>query len=101
MFPAELRTFVDEETWTFARTMPEWPHEYLVRDHVDEELFVRLVEHIRAHGCDFLPEVITYYEEGPWWRAYDHRHQQVQERRHLRRASEAWRASGVEGESAT
>ena len=65
MFPAELRTFVDEETWTFARTMPEWPHEYLVRDHVDEELFVRLVEHIRAHGYEgrFYQRVITYYEE--------------------------------------
>ncbi len=65
VFPAELRTFVDEETWTFARTMPEWPHEYIVRDHVDEELFECLVEHIRAHGYEgrFYQRVITYYEE--------------------------------------
>jgi len=65
MFPAELLTFVNGQTWTFAKTMPEWPHEYLVRDRVDEKLFVRLVEHIRAHGREgrFYQGVITYYEE--------------------------------------
>jgi hypothetical protein len=64
-FPAELLTFVSEQTWTFAKTMPEWPHEYLVRDRVDEELFVRLVEHIRAYGYEgrFYQRAITYYEE--------------------------------------
>jgi DNA replication protein DnaC len=49
-FPAELRAFVNEQTWTFAKTMPEWPHEYIVRDRVDEELFERLVVYIRTHG---------------------------------------------------
>ena len=34
--PPDLRTFVDEQEWTFAKTMPEWPHEYIVRDRVDE-----------------------------------------------------------------
>jgi hypothetical protein len=65
MFPAELLTFANEQTWTFAKTMPEWPHEYIVRDRVDEKLFVRLVEHIRAHGREgrFYQRVITYYEE--------------------------------------
>jgi hypothetical protein len=64
-FPAELLTFVDEQTWTFAKTMPEWPHEYLVRDRVDKKLFVRLVEHIRAHGREgrFYQRAITYYDE--------------------------------------
>lgn len=65
MFPAELRTFASEQTWTFAKTMPEWPHEYIVRDRVDEKLFVRLVEHIRVHGREgkFYQRAITYYEE--------------------------------------
>ncbi len=48
--PGHLRAFVDRERWTFAKTMPEWPHEYIVRERVDERLFVDLVGHIRAHG---------------------------------------------------
>lgn len=61
----DLRTFVEEQHWTFAKTMPEWPHEYIVRDRVDEELFERLVIHIREHGVEgrFYEKVITYYEE--------------------------------------
>ena len=35
------------------------------RDRVDEDLFERLVVHIRDHGCDgrFYERVITYYDE--------------------------------------
>ena len=64
-FPAALRTFVDEQHWTFAKTMPEWPHEYIVRDRVDERLFEDLVRHIRAHGREgrFYERVLIYYEE--------------------------------------
>lgn len=63
--PPDLRAFVDVETWTFARTMPAWPHEYVVRDRVDDALFERLVVHIRAHGREgrFYARVLTYYEE--------------------------------------
>jgi hypothetical protein len=63
--PPHLRTFVDEATWTFAKTMPEWPHEYIVRERVDERLFVDLVGHIRKHGRSgrFYERVIVYYEE--------------------------------------
>ena len=65
VFAPDLRTFVDTQLWTFAKTMPEWPHEYIVRDRVDEELFERLVVHIRAHGVEgrFYERVLTYYEE--------------------------------------
>jgi len=64
-FPQELRDFVNRETWTYAKTMPEWPHEYIVRERVDEELFVQLVKHIRAHGYEgnFYRREITYYDE--------------------------------------
>jgi len=63
--PADLRRFVDSERWTYAKTMPRWPHEYLVRDRVDAGLFERLVEHIRAHGFQgrFYHRAITYFEE--------------------------------------
>lgn len=65
-FQTELRNFIDRETWTYAKTMPKWPHEYLVRDRVsDEDLFVQLIEHIRTHGYEgtFYTKPITYYDE--------------------------------------
>ena len=63
--PRALRDFVDTAEWTFAKTMPEWPHEYIVRDRVDERLFEALVCHIRAHGFEgrFYHKVLTYYAE--------------------------------------
>ena len=64
--PSALREFIDSSHWTFAKTMPEWPHEYIVRERVDEELFVQLVRHIRANGYEgkFYRKSITYFVEG-------------------------------------
>ena len=64
-FPEDLRRFASEEQWTYAKTMPAWPHEYLVRARVDEELFERMVKHIRSNGSEghFYQQKITYYEE--------------------------------------
>jgi len=64
-FPADLRAFVDAQQWTFAKTMPEWPHYYIVRDRVDEALFERLVVHIRARGREgrFYERTLIYYED--------------------------------------
>lgn len=65
-FPPELKVFVDATTWTFAKTYAEtWPHEYVVRDRVDEDLFLSLVGHIRAHGYEgrFYRKPITYFDE--------------------------------------
>ena len=64
-FTAQLRAFVNEARWTFAKTMPVWPHEYIVRDRVDQQLFVDLVQHIRNHGRDgkFYDKDLVYYEE--------------------------------------
>jgi hypothetical protein len=65
VFSPDLRRFVNHERWTFAKTMTEWPHEYLVRERVDGELFEQVVKHIRANGYDghFYLKKITYYEE--------------------------------------
>jgi hypothetical protein len=64
-FPDALREFIDSSQWTFAKTMPEWPHEYIVRERVDENLFVQLVRHIRANGYEgkFYWKSITYYDD--------------------------------------
>jgi hypothetical protein len=64
-FSPELRAFVDGEDWTCAKTMPQWPHEYLVRERVDDGSFVCLVKHIREHGYEghFYARALTYYDE--------------------------------------
>ena len=64
-FPDHLKNFINEEQWTFAKTMPEWPHEYLVRERVDEESFRLLVIFIRLNGYEgrFYRRRFTYYEE--------------------------------------
>jgi hypothetical protein len=63
--PTELREFVDSEQWTFAKTMPDWPHEYLVRHRVDTPLFEILVRHIRKHGVEklFYGRKLIYFAE--------------------------------------
>lgn len=65
-FPPELKAFVNQQEWTFAKTYAStWPHEYIVRDRVDEHLFVRLVQHIRAYGYEghFYSKRITYFDD--------------------------------------
>lgn len=63
--PDELRNFIHAQKWTFAKTMPLWPHEYIVRERVDENLFEQLVLHIRANGREgpFYDKTFIYYEE--------------------------------------
>jgi hypothetical protein len=66
IFPPKIRAFVDCQSWTFARTYAEtWPHEYLVRDQVDDQLFVQLVNHIREYGYKawFYDRQFTYFNE--------------------------------------
>ena len=51
--------------WTFAKTMPQWPHEYIVRERVDDKLFEQIVRHIRANGSKgaYYQETFIYFEE--------------------------------------
>jgi hypothetical protein len=64
--PSALREFVDSARWTFAKTYAAtWPHEYIVRNRVDEALFLSLVLHIRTHGYEarFYARTITYFDD--------------------------------------
>jgi len=65
LFPVKLCEFVKGEEWSYAKTMPTWPHEYIVRERVDEDLFAQLVQHIRAYGYQgsFYQKPITYFDE--------------------------------------
>lgn len=64
-FSDSLKNFILQTSWTFAKTMPEWPHEYLVRGKVDEKQFLALVKHIRQFGYagSFYQKPITYFDE--------------------------------------
>ncbi len=47
----EIKAFIARERWTFAKSMPTNPHEYVVRKQVAVEAdFVRFALHIREHG---------------------------------------------------
>jgi hypothetical protein len=62
--PEDLRRLVSEAKWTYAKAMPRWPHEYIVRQQVDGDLFERLVRHIRSNGFEgrFYSRRLIYYE---------------------------------------
>ena len=65
VFSDDLRHFVGVEQWKFASMLPDWPHEYLVRERVDRRLFERVVKHIHSYGYEgrFYEREIRYYEE--------------------------------------
>jgi hypothetical protein len=65
-FSPDIKAFVSEENWTFAKTYAAtWPHEYIVRNRVDEDLFLSLVRLIREHGYEgrFYRKQIVYFDE--------------------------------------
>jgi hypothetical protein len=71
-FPHDLKQFIESAPWTFAKTFAEtWPHEYLVRDRVNEALFVCLARHIYRHGYEGRFYEMTYiyfdYGEHTYW----------------------------------
>ena len=65
-FSNELRGFINKTQWTFAKNYAAtWPHHYIVRERVDENLFLKMVKHIRCFGYEgrFYKKKITYFEE--------------------------------------
>lgn len=64
-FPELILKFIDSAQWTYAKTMPEWTHEYIVRKNVPDDIFVGIVTHIRKFGYvgKFYNTDITYFEE--------------------------------------
>ena len=63
---SELASFISSVEWTWAKTYADtWPHHYIVKDRVDENLFQKLVLHIREHGAweDFYKSQFKYFEQ--------------------------------------
>ena len=64
---AELNAFVQAHAWTYAKTMPQWPHEYVVRKNVaDDGAFCRFVMTIRRFGNDepYYSKIHRYLDVG-------------------------------------
>jgi len=64
--PDKSKHFINNVNWIFAKTYAKtWPHEYIVRNQVDESLFITLVQYIRANGYvgKFYKMDITYFDE--------------------------------------
>jgi hypothetical protein len=61
----EFKKYVQDTTWTFAKTYAQtWPHEYIVQEKVDNDLFLKLADHIDRFGQDdyFYKNKQKYFE---------------------------------------
>jgi len=64
-FSNEIVNFIETEKWIFAKTFADtWPHEYIVRERVDEQFFLKMVEHIREFGYEgkFYSKTMIYFD---------------------------------------
>lgn len=70
-----LKDFIKKQNWIFAKTYAEtWPHEYIVQERVDNELFLELADHIDKFGYEdyfyktkqiyFEYNILTYWHMG-------------------------------------
>ncbi len=57
----EVQEFFESHTWTFAKTMPESPHWYIVRSNtIDFNTFIEVVRFIQQNGLPSKFEGATY-----------------------------------------
>ena len=64
---AELNEFAQAHAWTYAKTMPQCPHEYVVRKNIaDDASFCRFVMTIRRFGNDepYYSKIHRYLDVG-------------------------------------
>jgi len=60
-----IKQFIDKTNWTFAKTYAEtWPHEYIVQEKVDNDLFLELANHIDRFGYaeHFYNKEVIYFD---------------------------------------
>jgi hypothetical protein len=71
--PPEMAKFISTYKWAFAKTYAHtWPHEYIVQERVDGDLFLALARHIARRGYEgrFYDEKNVYLDHGEhtYWR---------------------------------
>ena len=68
----DILEFIKTSRWRFAKTMPQWPHEYVVRNWrpEKEKVFERFIMVIRDQGYDapFLDDATYRYLEIDGWK---------------------------------
>jgi hypothetical protein len=65
-WPEEVSRFISTTEWIFAKTYADtWPHEYLVKEQVNEHMFLAIVGHIRKHGylAPFYQHQYKYFQQ--------------------------------------
>lgn len=65
--PDSLKHFIASSKWTFAKTYAAtWPHEYIVQEQVDNDLYLELARHIDTYGYKsyFYRTPQTYFNYG-------------------------------------
>ncbi len=67
IFSDNLKLFIRNTSWVFAKTYAEtWPHEYIVQERVDNDLFDKLANYIDRNG---IPEY--FYQKQMIYLEYD------------------------------
>ena len=64
-----LHGFFETVDWTFAKSIPNWPHFYIVEGELeDPEAYAAARSFIRNHGYDghFFDLVVRYYDADGW-----------------------------------
>ena len=74
MNTAELRDFIDKQSWIFAKTYAnKAPHEYIVRGRINgtDEEFIAAVNYIQEHGITMLywghPNKYIFLDGRQYW----------------------------------
>lgn len=65
----EFNDFIDAHDWRYAKSMPQMPHAYVVREKCrSDDEFVRAVTFIRKHGYPkkFFRQTYVYFDNAPF-----------------------------------
>ena len=69
MTEEDFQNFVDHVDWTFAKSVPNWPHFYIVEEELDDpEGYAAARAYIRGQGYDghFFDLGVRYYDLREW-----------------------------------